>query len=163
MLQYWPLSFKGFVVSCSLSLLHVVMNAPRWAGSNFPVFMWLQVIVGPRLGWPRHFSTGLPKPVCYREVGKRRAGGWGGANDVKTSMVICLKAGWWWWLVASQCCVDWCWPVLSYVALPCGTYYVNIVIARNPLVLKRPDQWWALWCAAGKGQCRSRIVGTVVQ
>lgn len=81
--------------------------------------------------------------------------GWGGwANDVKTSMVIRLNAGQWWWLVASWCCVDWCWPALSYVALPCGTYCVNIAIAINPLVLQRPEQWRALWCAR-KGQGRS--------
>lgn len=47
--------------------------------------------MGPRSCWPRHFSTGLPSVVGYHEVGKRM-GGW--VNDVKTTMVICLNAGW---------------------------------------------------------------------
>lgn len=81
-------------MSCTLSPLHVAMIAPRQVGSNCLVFMWLWVIVGPRLGWPRHFSTDLPKPVTTVTM---RWGKWGGeaeANDIKTSMAICLNGGW---------------------------------------------------------------------
>lgn len=157
MLQYWPLSFQGFVASCTLSSLRVDVITPWRTGSNCLVFMWLQVTLDPRSCWPRHFSSGLPSVVAYHEVGER-IGGW--VNDVKTITVICLNAGWWWWLVASWCWVDLCWPVLHYGALTCGTY---CVIVTNPLVLKKPSckhccvllgQW------EGTGHGRTRSVGT---
>lgn len=57
--------------------------------------------------------------------------GWGGrgwVNDVKTTMVICLNAGWWRWLVAS-----WCW---GWLMLACASI-------RSPAM-------WNLLCHCGE-------------
>lgn len=159
-------------VSCSnTDLSH--SRALSWAALYLPcTWTWLPLgeqgqivwfLCGSRLQWTLgHVGQDILALACQVLLlttrWGERIGGW--VNDVKTTMVICLNAGWWWWLVASWCWVDWCWPMLHYGALTCGTY---CVIVTNPLVPKKPSckhcyvllgQWEGTW------QGRRRSVGT---
>lgn len=60
--------------SGALSLLPFFLPAhchkrPGPTGSNCLVFVWLLVMVGPWLCWPRHFTGGLPSRVGHWRVG----------------------------------------------------------------------------------------------
>lgn len=106
MLQYWPLSFKGFVFACIFSLLCALPRLPpRRAGSNCLVFVWLQVTVGPWFESAKTFQQRPAKSRWSSGDGVKEAGG-GWANDVKATpdnqseqwLVLmaggCLVLGW---------------------------------------------------------------------